>query len=102
MGGVDAPRNVVNVSIPTVLDPSLAPEGKAVVHAYYAANEPFADWEGLDRASPEYAALKAERSEGLWQGLERIIPDVRQRAAEGVALVGSPLTPQGRAYKGAH
>lgn len=30
--------------------------------------------------SPEYAALKAERSEILWKGVEKIIPDIRQRA----------------------
>ena len=103
-GGVEAPRNVVNVSIPTALDPSLAPEGKAVIHAYYAANEPFADWKGLERGSPEYADLKAKRSEGLWEGLERIIPDVRQRAAGGVALVGSPLTHQhfNRRHRGSY
>ena len=103
-GGVDAPRNVVNVSIPTAVEPGLAPPGKHVVHAYYAANEPFTDWEGLKRGSPQYEALKAERAEGLWKGLERIIPDIRQRASEGVALVGSPLTHAffNRRYKGSY
>ncbi|CAM9858959.1 unnamed protein product, partial [Heterosigma akashiwo] len=55
---VDAPMGVIIVSIPTVLDPSLAPPGKHVVHAYSAGNEPYADWEGLDRASEEYRRLK--------------------------------------------
>lgn len=31
-------------------------------------------------ASPEYAALKEERSQVLWRGVERVIPDIRQRA----------------------
>lgn len=30
--------------------------------------------------SAEYAALKEERSAVLWAGLEKIIPDIRQRA----------------------
>ena len=29
-----APQNVINVCIPTVYDPSLAPPGKHLVHAY--------------------------------------------------------------------
>lgn len=87
---VDAPMGVIIVSIPTVLDPSLAPPGKHVVHAYSAGNEPYADWEGLDRASEEYRRLKAERAEPLWRALERIIPDIRRRAE--VDLAGSPLT----------
>lgn len=42
------------VSIPTVLDPSLAPEGKHLVHIYTAGNEPYKLWEGMKRGSPEY------------------------------------------------
>lgn len=33
--------------------------------------------------SPEYAALKEERSAVLWAALEKIIPDIRQRAEVG-------------------
>jgi phytoene dehydrogenase-like protein len=78
------------VSIPTVLDPSLAPPGKHVVHAYYAGNEPYALWEGLKRGSPEYEVLKEERSQVLWAAVERIIPDIRARCE--VTLAASPLT----------
>lgn len=46
------------ISIPTQFDPSLAPEGKAVVHAYVAANEPFSIWKDLDRKSEKYKQLK--------------------------------------------
>ena len=44
-----APQNVVNISIPTVFDPSLAPPGKHLIHAYTGALQrgrglpPFAD-----------------------------------------------------------
>ncbi|KAF8062760.1 CRTISO2 [Scenedesmus sp. PABB004] len=87
---IEAPQNVCIASIPTQFDPDLAPPGKAVVHAYTAGNEPYAPWEGLDRRSPEYEALKNERSQVLWRALERVIPDVRERAE--LTLVGTPLT----------
>lgn len=51
---IDAPQNMFIVSIPTVLDPSLAPEGKHLVHIYTAGNEPYKLWEGMKRGSPEY------------------------------------------------
>lgn len=88
--GVAAPQNVVLVSIPSVLDPSLAPEGKHVIHAYTPGNEPYSIWEGLDRNSAEYKALKKERAEVLWRAVEKAIPDVRQRVE--IEMVGTPLT----------
>lgn len=83
-------RNVINISIPSALDSTLAPPGQAVAHVYCAANEPFDDWAGLTRGSPQYDAMKAERSECLWLALERVIPDIRARAT--LPLVGTPLT----------
>ncbi|KAL2608345.1 hypothetical protein R1flu_026918 [Riccia fluitans] len=88
--GVGAPQNVNLVSIPTVFDPSLAPAGHHVVHAYTAGNEPYSIWKGMDRRSPEYASLKEERSQCLWNALERIIPDIRGRVK--LKMVGTPLT----------
>jgi phytoene dehydrogenase-like protein len=64
---LEAPQNVCIASIPTVVDPSLAPPGKAVVHAYTAGSEPYSIWEGLERGSEEYEALKEERVQCLWQ-----------------------------------
>ncbi|PSN17638.1 carotene isomerase [filamentous cyanobacterium CCP5] len=88
--GVDAPQNVVLISIPSVLDPSLAPVGKHVIHVYTPGSEPYDLWQGLARGSPEYADLKQQRSQVMWQALERVIPDIRQRCE--VTLVGTPLT----------
>lgn len=88
--GITAPQNVVLVSIPSRLDASLAPPGKETIHVYTPGNEPYALWMGLDRRSEAYQHLKAERSEVMWQALERIIPDIRSRV--DVALVGTPLT----------
>ncbi|PNH09152.1 Prolycopene isomerase, chloroplastic, partial [Tetrabaena socialis] len=85
-----APQNVIIASIPTVFDPSLAPPGKATVHCYCAANEPYGPWAGMDRRSAAYKAFKEERAQPLWKALERVIPDIRQRAE--LTLVGSPLT----------
>jgi phytoene dehydrogenase-like protein len=88
--GVAAPQNVVVVSIPSVLDPTLAPAGKHAIHVYTPGNEPYAPWHGLDRRSPEYARLKEQRAEVMWRALERVIPDIRSRCE--VTLVGTPLT----------
>ena len=87
---IDDPQNMAILSIPTTLDPSLAPAGHHVVHCYAAANEPYELWEGLKPGSPPYEALKKERAEFLWKAVERVIPDVRQRVK--VEMVASPLT----------
>mmetsp|Transcript_17445 Transcript_17445/g.44668 ORF Transcript_17445/g.44668 Transcript_17445/m.44668 type:complete len:451 (+) Transcript_17445:557-1909(+) len=85
-----AELNMIAVSCPSVLDSSIAPPGKMVVHAYAAACEPYALWAAMKRGSPEYEVLKESRSQALWEAVERIIPDARSRAE--VVLVGSPLT----------
>lgn len=90
--GVTAPQNVVLVSIPSVLDPSLAPPDKHVIHAYTPGNEPYDLWQGGDRHSNAYTQQKHQRAEVLWQALERIIPDIRQRC--DLTLIGTPLTHQ--------
>ncbi|CAM9565263.1 unnamed protein product [Chrysoparadoxa australica] len=99
---IDAPENMCIVSIPTVLDPSLAPQGKHLVHIYTAGNEPYEVWEDLKRGSPEYQQLKERRAEVMWRGLERIIPDIRSRVE--VELCGSPLTHEffNRRFKGSY
>ena len=83
-------NNMVIISIPTLLDPGLAPEGHHVLHAYYAADEPYTPWAGLDRRSEEYAALKLERAKPLWAAVEKLIPDIKERLV--VEMVGTPLT----------
>ncbi len=112
---VTAEQNLVIISIPTVADPSLAPEGYHIVHAYTAASENFDDWEGFLEGSKDsgkvgtspnsssaseynrdtsYDELKDLKAEALWKAVECVIPDVRERAkAEGaISIVGSPLT----------
>lgn len=66
---LQAPQNVIIASVPTVFDPSLAPPGKAVVHCYSAANEPYALWQGMRSGSPEYESLKVRRGRGGGRGV---------------------------------
>ena len=88
--GITAPQNVVVMSIPSVLDPSLAPQGKHGIHVYTPGNEPYELWKGMDRHSEAYKQQKQERAEIMWQALERVIPDVRTRTE--LTLIGTPLT----------
>ena len=88
--GVTAPQNVVVMSIPSVLDPSLAPPGKHCIHVYTPGNEPYELWAGMDRRSEAYQEQKQARAEIMWQGLERVIPDIRDRVE--LTLIGTPLT----------
>jgi phytoene dehydrogenase-like protein len=91
--GVDGPcgeLNMIAVSNPCVLDRSLAPKGYIVVHAYGAGNEPYGMWENLERNSQEYKDLKEERAGVLWNAIESIIPDARERTV--TSMIGSPLT----------
>ncbi|KAL3782852.1 hypothetical protein ACHAW5_010618 [Stephanodiscus triporus] len=51
-------QNLVIVSIPTIFDPTLAPLGYHVVHAYTAASENFSDWD--DKLEKGYDDGKTE------------------------------------------
>jgi len=85
-----APQSAAFISIPSLIDPSLAPAGHHVIHAYVPATEPYELWAGLDRASVEYKELKRKRAAPLYAAIEKFIPDVRERTE--VELIGSPLT----------
>mmetsp|Transcript_22557 Transcript_22557/g.29531 ORF Transcript_22557/g.29531 Transcript_22557/m.29531 type:complete len:591 (+) Transcript_22557:147-1919(+) len=91
-GGIEAPRNCVLVSVPSLIDPSLAPEGKHVIHAYTPATEPYSEWAGLDRNSEEYKKKKADAADFLWSAVEQYIPDARKRSIKSVEQIGTPLT----------
>ncbi|CAI5932716.1 unnamed protein product [Closterium sp. NIES-65] len=83
--GVDAPQNVVLISIPTVLDASLSPPGTVSLHAYTPGTEPASLWQGLDRRSAEYKKLKEERAE-----LDGAADVSAQQAARGRDIQGIP------------
>ena len=44
---LESEKGVIFVSIPTLLDPSLAPEGKHILHAFTPSS--MSEWEGLSR-----------------------------------------------------
>lgn len=90
--GVEAPRNIVLCSMPSLIDHTMAPEGKHVLHAYVPATEPYKDWAGMDRKSPEYLKKKEEAADFLWSAIEEYVPDARKRAVEGTVQIGTPLT----------
>ena len=81
--------------MPSLIDPSLAPEGCHVVHAYVPATEPFEDWERFvtegGYQSPAYREAKDQAVEVLWRAIERYVPDVRERVK--VSLPATPLKP---------
>ena len=87
---IDAEQNTAVFSIPSVLDPGMAPPGHHVLHAYTPASEPWHHWVGLEPRSTEYKARKHERCQVFWSLLERRIPDLRERCH--VVMEGTPLT----------
>ena len=62
-----------------------------VVYRYTPATESFEKWKNMNRKSLEYVQLKNERSEFLWQVLEKVLPiNIKERAH--IVKVGTPLT----------
>lgn len=90
--GVEAPRNIVLCSMPSLIDPTLAPEGKHVLHAYVPATEPYEWWEGMDTKSEEYRKKKDEAADFLWSAIEEYVPNARDRAVPGTVQIATPLT----------
>ena len=90
--GVESPRNIVLCSMPSLIDPSLAPEGKHVLHAYVPATEPYEWWADMDRNSEEYKQKKEEAADFLWSAIEEYVPNARDRAVPGTVQIGTPLT----------
>lgn len=83
-GDITTPGNTCMISIPSVWDANLAPEGHHVIHAYTL--EPYAGWERNDG----YVQKKQEKAQTLYRALEKIIPDIRERTV--IELIGTPLT----------
>lgn len=91
--GIDARGNVVVVSVPSKLDPSLAPKGYHVLHAYTAGNEPWDPWDRFDGCKPDdpaYVEAKELAAKPIFDAIHRRAPGLRQQAT--VELVATPLT----------
>lgn len=67
---MEASEGTIFVSIPTLLDPSLAPDGYHIIHSFTPSW--MEDWQGL---SPrDYEAKKEERAERIIDRLEKVFP----------------------------
>jgi prolycopene isomerase len=67
---MESEQGVIFVSIPTLLDPSLAPEGRHIVHTFTPS-----DIQAWNKLSPaDYKAKKAADAARLMQRLEAILP----------------------------
>lgn len=79
-------QGTIFVSIPTVLDPSLAPEGYHIIHTFTPSSIEY--WQGLSRKQYEYRKEEAagriiERLEAIFPGLDNHLDYME---------VGTPLT----------
>ncbi|GAP98741.1 phytoene desaturase family protein [Leptolyngbya sp. NIES-2104] len=81
---ITVPGNTCMISIPSVWDANLAPEGHHVIHAYTL--EPFEGW----ARDSGYEEKKKERSQSLFRAVEKVIPDLCDRIV--LELIGTPLT----------
>ena len=79
-------KGVIFVSIPTLLDPSLAPEGKHIVHAFTPSS--IYEWEGLSRT--EYLEKKEKYFSFLVEKISKIIPNIDQNIDH--KEIGTPKT----------
>ncbi len=87
-------------SAPTILDPSLAPEGKHVVHAF--VTDDVSRWNGCRRGSAEYRKAKEEFGASIIRRTETILPGLSD--AVEVRLFATPLTHERylNRYKGSY
>jgi len=79
-------EGTIFVSIPTLLDPDLAPPGRHIVHTFTPSW--LADWQGLNHR--DYQARKQAAAQRLIQRLEAIFPGLT--AAVDYQEVGTPRT----------
>ena len=83
---MEAEQGVIFVSIPTLLDPSLAPDGHHIVHTFTMSD--MRHWKGL--APKAYAAKKEGDAARLIERLEALLPGLSK--AIDVQEVGTPRT----------
>jgi phytoene dehydrogenase-like protein len=90
--GIGAERNMLVLSMPSLLDATLAPAGHHVLHGYTPANEPWELWRDLEPGTAAYDTLKHERCSLFREVLMAIIPDLEDRVV--LELQGTPRTHQ--------
>jgi len=83
---LEAEQGVIFVSIPTLLDPSLAPKGRHIVHTFTMSD--IRHWQGLSPSS--YKAKKQADAGRLVQRLEVILPGLAEAIRH--QEIGTPRT----------
>ena len=83
---LESEKGVIFVSIPTLLDSSLAPEGKHIVHAFTPSS--MSEWEGLSRK--EYLLKKEKYFSFLVEKISTILPNLEQNIDH--KEIGTPKT----------
>jgi prolycopene isomerase len=83
---MEAEQGTIFVSIPTLLDPSLAPAEHHIVHIFTPSSIDY--WQGL--SASEYRAKKEAAAEKLIQRLEKIFPNIE--VGLDFQEVGTPRT----------
>ena len=83
---MEEPESTIFVSIPTLLDPDLAPPGYHIIHTFTPSW--IEDWQGLDTKT--YQQKKEDASQRLIDRLESILPGLDQ--ALDYEEIGTPRT----------
>ena len=83
---MDKEQGVLFVSIPSLLDSTIAPEGRHIIHAFTPSS--FESWRDLDNKS--YLKKKQTDSDLILNRLEKIIPTIKANVS--YKEVGSPKT----------
>ena len=83
---MEGEQGVTFLSIPTLLDPSLAPLGSHIVHAFTPSS--IDCWDGL--SNKEYLSKKKEDGDKLISKLEKLFPNISQNILH--KEIGSPRT----------
>ena len=84
------PGGTIYFSAPTILDPSLAPPGKHIVHAFVTAEAD--EWQHYDRGNGAYRNAKEALAESVISRTERILPGLSN--AIELKVLATPLTHQ--------
>ena len=83
---MESEQGVCFISIPTVLDKTLAPEGKQIVHAFTPSS--IKEWEGL--SSKDYIEKKKLAAEKLIKHIESVLPHLGDHIVH--KEIGTPKT----------
>jgi len=84
------PGGTIYFSAPTILDPSLAPPGKHIVHAFVTAEAD--QWQHYDRKNGAYHDAKEALAATIISRTERLLPGLSN--AIELKLLATPLTHQ--------